>query len=94
MLLRVILISVLILIVLVGSSLTFIKEKTVFASVQLAGAVCLLVVVFAHVAEALGVLPAMGWGRPNTVGHYIDLTSAIAGLVLLAAGYISRKISK
>lgn len=94
MLPKVFVISIPILIVVVGSTLTFAREKTTLVFVQLAGAACLLVVVFAHFSEALDFLPAMGWGRPNTIGHYIDLVSATAGVVLLAVGYISRKISE
>jgi hypothetical protein len=51
----------------------------------LAGCGCLVVVVLAHVAERLHVLPGMGWGLPNSPGHYVDLASAIAGIVLLLA---------
>lgn len=88
---KVIVIAIPVLIALVGSAVTFAREKTTFAFVQLAGAICLLVVIFAHVSEALNILPSMGWGRPNTVGHYIDLASAIAGVVLLGVGYAARK---
>ena len=61
------------------------------ALVQLAGAACLLVVMFAHISEAFGLLSSIGWGQPNTLGHYIDLASAITGVALLAVGYFSRK---
>jgi hypothetical protein len=39
-------------------------------------------------AEAFHLLPRMGWGLPNTPGHYLDLCSAITGLILLPLGYI------
>jgi len=53
----------------------------------LAGCGCLVVVALTHVAEALQILPAMGWGRPDSPGHYLDLVSAIAGMgLLLLAG--------
>ena len=92
MLPRVIVAAIPVLIALVGSAMTFARERTGLALVQLAGAVCLLVVIFAHISEALGILPSMGWGRPNTVGHYVDLTSAITGIVLLAVGYFWRRL--
>jgi hypothetical protein len=41
------------------------------------------IVVVTHVAEALRVAPSLEWGEPHSVGHYIDLASAILGLALL-----------
>jgi hypothetical protein len=29
----------------------------------------------------------MGWGQPNSVGHYTDLVSAILGTALLPLGF-------
>jgi hypothetical protein len=43
-----------------------------------------------HVAEALHLLPGMGWGLPNSPGHYLDLFSAISGIVLLLAACLVR----
>jgi hypothetical protein len=56
-----------------------------------AGFVCLLIMVLTHVAEAWRVLPGMGWGLPNSPGHYLDLFSAISGVVLLLAAYVLRR---
>jgi hypothetical protein len=54
----------------------------------LAGCACLLVVALTHVAEHWKILPRMGWGLPNSPGHYLDLFSAIAGIgLLLASAY-------
>ena len=69
----------------------FAKERTLATLVQLVGAVCLLVVLFAHLSEALRFLPVLGWGQPNTLGHCIDLACAITGVVLAAIGYVSRR---
>jgi hypothetical protein len=55
---------------------------------QLFGSFCLVVVVLTHVAEAFHLLPGMGWGLPNSPGHYLDLFSAIIGLILLPLGYV------
>lgn len=55
-----------------------------------AGCGCLILVVLTHVAERLDVLPRMGWGLPNSPGHYLDLFSAIIGVVLLLAAGIVR----
>jgi hypothetical protein len=37
------------------------------------GSVCHMIVVPTHVAEAFHIFPAMGWGTPNSAGHYLDL---------------------
>ena len=59
----------------------------------LAGCGCLVVVVLTHIAEKLHLLPGMGWGLPDSPGHYLDLVSAIAGGVLLLAAYVVRRYS-
>lgn len=51
----------------------------------LAGSICLLMVVFTHVAERWHLLPGMGWGLPNSPGHYLDLLSAVTGAIALIA---------
>lgn len=69
-----------------GSAVLFWKDKTVWKLLELSGASCLVVVVLTHLAEALHVFPSMGWGMPNSVGHYVDLVSAVLGLTLLLLG--------
>jgi hypothetical protein len=69
----------------------FVNRKTVSAVLQLVGATCLVVVVLTHIAEALHVLPAMRWGEPDSVGHYVDLSSAVLGVTLTPIGYILRR---
>jgi hypothetical protein len=59
----------------------------------LAGCGCLLIVVLTHVAERFHVLPAMGWGLPDSPGHYLDLLSAIGGIALLLAAFMLRRKS-
>jgi len=73
---------------LVGSTLQFSRRKGMAAIFQLIGAGCLVVVVIAHLCEALGWLPWMHWGLDNSVGHYIDLVVAIGGLALFPIGYL------
>ena len=68
------------------SATSCLKEKTLWRFLQLLGAACLVMVVLAHVAEALHFLPKMGWGMPNSPGHYLDLVSAVLGLTLLSLG--------
>jgi hypothetical protein len=50
---------------------------------------CLAVVVLTHIAEKLNLFPVMGWGLPDSPGHYLDLISAVLGTVLLVAGIIA-----
>ncbi|MGA8699719.1 MAG: hypothetical protein WB689_39010 [Xanthobacteraceae bacterium] len=61
---------------------------TVGRSLLLLGIVCLAIVVFTHVAEEFHMLPGMGWGLPNSPGHYLDFTSAVLACALLIAGMI------
>jgi hypothetical protein len=75
------------------SAFTFAKEKTAPALLQLLGAASLMVVVLTHVAETFHLFPWMGWGLPNSAGHYIDLISALGGLILFTTGYLSRRFA-
>ena len=50
--------------------------------------VCLVIVVLTHIAEELHLFPGMGWGLPDSPGHYLDLVSAAIGGALLIAGVI------
>jgi hypothetical protein len=56
------------------------------AVLLLLGSAGLIVVVLTHVAEALHIFPSMGWGLPDSAGHYLDLVSAFLGCALLALG--------
>jgi hypothetical protein len=49
---------------------------------------CFLIVSFAHIFEAFGLLPAAGWGQPHSIGHYVDLSAALLGLVLLGGAVV------
>ena len=73
---------------LVGSVVLFLRRKAVGAFLQALGAGSLMVVVFTHVAEALQMFPSMGWGAQHSAGHYLDLASAILGLVLFPVGLL------
>ena len=55
----------------------------------LAAVTCLTVVVLTHVAERFHFFPSMGWGLPNSPGHYLDLTSAVLGIALSVAALIA-----
>ncbi|HEV8636953.1 MAG TPA: hypothetical protein VG370_22260 [Chloroflexota bacterium] len=73
------------------SLVSFLRTKTVWRVLQLLGAGCLVVVVLTHVSEALRLFPSMQWGSPTSVGHYLDLSSAVLGLALVAVGYVGAR---
>jgi len=49
-----------------GSATAVAKERTLPSVIQLFGAGCLMLVVFAHVCEALGLFQWMRWGVLST----------------------------
>ncbi len=80
---RALIVAVPVCLLLLGSVVALVAGRTTARLFWLFGSLCLTVVVVAHVAEAMRWLPSMGWGRPDSVGHYIDLTAAISGVCFL-----------
>ena len=76
-----------------GAIVLFRRERSISSFLQLIGAGCLIVVVLAHVAEALRLFPSMQWGRPHSLGHYVDFGSAVVAFVLFPLGYLSHALS-
>ena len=66
----------------------------VWRLLQIFGVVCLIVVVLTHIAERLQLFPGMGWGQPDSIGHYLDLISAILGGVLLLVGSLGNALTR
>lgn len=73
-------------IIAVLSTIRLVRQPTLASVLQLLGSLFLVIMVLTHIAEAFSLVPQMGWGKPNTTGHYLDLVSAIGGLVLFVAG--------
>jgi hypothetical protein len=71
-----------------GSVVLISKGRTVWSFLQFIGAGCLVIVAVTHVFEALDVFPRMHWGLEDSLGHYLDLLSAVLGLTLFPAGYL------
>ena len=71
-----------------GSAVLFFKGKSTSSFLQLLGAGCLVVVVLTHLCEALHLFPWMHWGDEHSVGHYLDLGSAVLGIMLFSVGYL------
>src|SRR5216684_4762316 len=74
-------------VLLAGSVLLFLREKTLWSLLQLFGTGFLMVVVLTHVAETLRLFPSMHWGLAHSVRHYVDLWSAALGLTLFPLRY-------
>jgi hypothetical protein len=71
-----------------GSLALFLKGKALSSLLQLLGAGCLVVVVLAHIGEALHLFPWMEWGLERSAGHYLDLGSTVLGLTSFPFGYL------
>jgi len=77
-----------------GSMVLFLREKSVGSFLQILGAGCLVAVVLAHICEALHLFPWMRWGAEHSIGHYLDLWSAVLGLTLFPIGYLLHALTK
>jgi hypothetical protein len=71
-----------------ASFLLFSRARTAGFLLQVLGAGSLVIVVLCHLCEGLGLFPWMGWGFDHSIGHYLDLSSAILALMLFPAGYL------
>lgn len=78
----------------VGSVLLFLRQRTLGSFLQLLGAGCLVIVALTHLCEALHLFPWMHWGWEHSVGHYLDLWSAVLGLTLFPTGYLLHVLTK
>lgn len=76
------------LVLLIRSIAVFRRDQTNYPLLQVLGAGSLVVVVLTHIFEALHAFPSMGWGQKDSVGHYIDLCSAVLALTLFPTGYL------
>lgn len=75
----------------IGSTAMLARRRNVWPAVQLCGSAFLMMVALAHICEALGWFPGMGWGAPHSVGHYVDLSCAVLGVTLFPAGWLKTK---
>jgi hypothetical protein len=78
----------------VGSVLLFLRERSLGSFLQPIGTGCLVVVVLTHLCEAIHLFPWMQWGSERSVGHYLDLWSAVLGLTLFPIGYLLHALTK
>jgi len=73
---------------LLGSGITFFRQKVWATGMQLVGASAVVMVVLTHICEALHLFPAMHWGLADSAGHYVDLVGAVLGFGLFPTGYL------
>jgi len=69
-------------------------ERRVWRLLQLFGLAFLAIVVLTHVAERFHLFPGMGWGEPASIGHYLDLVSAVLGCTLFLLGLLGDVLSR
>jgi hypothetical protein len=48
----------------------------------------LLIVVLTHIAEIWQIFPFMGWGQPDSPGHYLALAFAISAAGCFLASFV------
>jgi hypothetical protein len=77
-----------------GAVLLYARIKTASSLLQVLGAGCLMIVAVTHVCEGLNLFPSMGWGAEDSIGHYVDLSSAVLGLSLFPTGYLFHALAK
>jgi succinate dehydrogenase/fumarate reductase cytochrome b subunit len=77
-----------------GSVFLYVRTKTMSSLIQVVGAGCLMVVVLTHVCEGLNLFPSMRWGAEDSIGHYLDLSSAVLGLSRFPIGYLFYALAK
>ena len=82
------------LMLLLGSILVHLSGRTIWSFFQVLGAVCFVLVVLVHLCEALNWFPSMRWGAEDSVGHYVDLWTAILGLSLFPIGYLFHTLTR
>ena len=81
-------------VLLAGSIIMHWRARTAPSLLQLLGALALVLVVLTHVAEALALFPSMHWGNEHSIGHYLDLGSAIVALTLFPLGFLLHALTK
>jgi hypothetical protein len=66
----------------------FLTRRGLSSALQALGIGCFGVMALTHVFEAFSILPAFGWGQPRTIGHLIDLVSAMLGVMFVTTSFL------
>lgn len=80
-------------ILLAASAVMFAKQRRLWSILQLAGAAGMVLVILAHVCEALQILPWLHWGQERSAGHYVDLFGGMVAITLFPLGYLLQAIA-
>lgn len=83
-----------ILVLLFGAATLYARTKAASALAQVLGAACFIEIGLAHVCEALDLFPSMGWGARGSIGHYLNLASAVLGSGLFLIGYVCHALTR
>jgi len=76
------------------SVILFLTRRGFASALQALGIGCFAVMALTHVFEAFSILPSLGWGRPHSVGHLIDLVAALLGVTLVTTSFLLRYVSR
>lgn len=80
-------------ILLAASAVMFAKQRRLWSVLQLLGAAGMMVVILAHICEALQILAWLHWGQEHSVGHYVDLFGGIVAISLFPLGYLLHAVA-
>ena len=70
------------------SAALYITRRDLGSALLAAGIGWFAVMALTHFFESFSILPAFGWGRPNSVGHFIDLAAALLGITFVTIGFL------
>ena len=63
-------------------------RRSVSSTLRASGIGCFGVMALTHVFENFSILHELGWGRPHSVGHFVDLVAALLGVTLVIASFL------
>jgi hypothetical protein len=55
---------------------------------------CFGIMALTHVFEAFSIFPWLQWGRPDSLGHFIDLMAAVLGVALVATSLLLSRLAR
>ena len=77
-----------------AAAILYHKRRDTAAVLFVLGTAFLIVVTLTHVFEAFGLLLAFRWGRPDSVGHYIDLGAALLGVIFTLSALVTMYLER
>lgn len=66
----------------------FLTRRGLSSALQALGIGCFGIMALTHVFERFSIFPEFGWGRPHSVGHFIDLVAALLGVTLMTTSFL------